>query len=81
MCLIFNNYDCPLVNHLDKIGVDPTLVKTDLENTQTFSFNKMLTLFTGCVSPRSLDGLILNSRNTPVIMHAQFQTREAAIAR
>ena len=70
-----------LINHLDKIGVDPTVVKTDLENTQTFSFNKMLVIFTGCVSPRSLDGLILNSKNNPDILNAQFQQREAAIDR
>jgi len=37
--------------------------------------------FPGCVSPRSLDGLIINSRNDPHFMNAQSQLNEKAIDR
>jgi len=46
-------------------------IRADLENLDEFSFNKMLTIFTGCVSPRSLDGLLINSRDDPHFMDAQ----------
>ena len=37
----------------------------DLEAVQgNFTFNKMMTLLTGCVSPRSLDGLVQGCKNT-----------------
>ena len=41
----------------------------------------MLTLLVGCVSPRSLDGLILNSRNNPDFINAQNQPTDCAITR
>jgi len=34
----------------------------------------MLTLLTGCVSPRSLDGLVVNSQDEDKYLEAQFQS-------
>ena len=55
-------------------------IKHDLENVTQFSFNKMLTLFTGCVSPRSLDGLVKNAKNK-ISSDSQAQTVSGAIDR
>jgi len=41
----------------------------------------MLTLFTGCISPRSLDGLILNSKFDDQFISAQTQITNDAIDR
>ena len=56
-------------------------IRNQLENVDEYSFNKMLTLFTGCISPRSLDGLILNSRNDAHFMDAQTQITRTAVDR
>jgi len=48
-------------------------ISDDLEAVDgSFTFNKMLTLLTGCVSPRSLDGLIVNSQNDEKYLSAQL---------
>jgi len=69
------------IDILAKNGGNSAQIRADLENTQNFSFNKMLTLFTGCVSPRSLAGLVFNSRNNPGIIGAQSQISQTAIDR
>ena len=70
-----------VIHILVKNGQNDAQIRADLENTNDYSFTKMLTLFTGCVSPRSLDGLVFNSRNNPGIMGAQIQVSETAIDR
>ena len=56
-------------------GITLQHISDDLEAVQgVFTFNKMLTLLTGCVSPRSLDGLLVNSQNDQKFISAQFQT-------
>ena len=56
-------------------GITLQQISDDLEAVQGhFTFNKMLTLLTGCVSPRSLDGLLVNSQNDQRFISAQFQT-------
>ena len=70
-----------VIDILVKHGKTDAQIRADLEDTPNFSFNKMLTLFTGCVSPRSLDGLVLNSRNNPGIIDAQLQIAGTAIDR
>ena len=56
-------------------GITLQQISDDLEAVQgDFTFNKMLTLLTGCVLPRSLDGLIVNSQNDQKFISAQFQT-------
>ena len=63
-------------------GENHELVRSDLENQKSeFSFTKMLTLFVGCVSPRSLDGLIINSRNNSHFINAQTQSADCAVQR
>ena len=57
------------------------IIRNDLEKLAEFSFNRMLTLFTGNVSPRSLDGLIKNSHFNPHFMNAQTQKTSAAFDR
>ena len=44
-------------------GVDERDFMNDMNLSGQYSFNKMLTIFTSCVSLRSLDGLIINSKN------------------
>jgi len=62
-------------------GIRENEIRNQLENVDEYSFNKMLTLFTGCISPRSLDGLILNSRNDAHFMDAQTQITKTAVDR
>jgi len=55
-------------------GITLHQISADLEAVQgDFSFTKMLTLLTGCVSPRSLDGLVTNSLNEQKYLKSQFQ--------
>ena len=56
-------------------------IRDDLENVDEFSHSKMLTIFTGCVSPRSLDGLIINSRNDARFINAQTKIAGTALDR
>ena len=66
-----------LVTHLNPLQH----ISQDLEAVQgEFTFNKMLTLVTGCVSPRSLDGLVVNSHNDPKCLNAQLQIRVATLS-
>ena len=69
------------INYMRTKGANHTKFRNDLERNNEFSFNTMLTLFTGNVSPRSLDGLIKNSRKNPHFMEAQIQTTNAAMDR
>ena len=56
-------------------GIALQQISADLEAIQgDFTFNKMLILLTGCVSPRSLDGLVVNSQNDQKYISAQFQS-------
>ena len=66
------------MNYLVNKGANQDQLRNELENDNQFSFNKMLTLFTGCVSPRSLDGLIINSKNDAHLIDAQTQLVEVA---
>mgnify|MGYP000381406996 CR=1 FL=1 len=75
-------------NHLTDKGINQNEIRNDLENVAQFSFTKMLTLFTGCVSPRSLDGLIVNSKfdgstilTRSIYINAQLQQSNDAIDR
>jgi len=69
------------INYLTNHGHPEDQIRNELENDFQFSFTKMLTIFTGCISPRSLDGLIINSRNDPHFMNAQAQLSGKAIDR
>ena len=47
----------------------------DLEDRKgDYTHSDMVTLLTGCVSPRSLDGIIENSKDNPKYIDAQVQT-------
>ena len=46
-----------------------------------FSFDKCLTLFTGCVSPRSLDGIIVNSADSEALKERQYKSFGIAMER
>jgi len=68
--------------YLTEIGNNENQIRAELENGQgQFSFNKMLTLFAGCISPRSLDGLIINSKMDQDCINAQTQINQTAIDR
>ena len=69
------------INYLTNHGHPEDQIRNELENDFQFSFTKMLTIFTGCISPRSLDGLIINSRNDPHFMNPQAQLIGNAIDR
>ena len=63
-------------------GINRDQVRGDLEiRGGQYSFEKMLTLFTGCVSLRSMDGIILNSQNDPRLIGSQAQPRDSAVDR
>ena len=66
------------INYFGNQPANQTQVRNDLENLTEFSFNKMLTLFTGNVSPRRL---IKNSHFSPHLMNAQTQKTSAAFDR
>ena len=69
------------INYVKNKGANHDQFRRDLENLDQYSFNNMLTLFTGTVSPRSLDGLIKNSRLNPHFMEVQSQRTYAAMDR
>ena len=57
-------------------------VKVDLEHYRgDFSFNKMLTVFTGCVSVRSLEGLVRNTIQSNRHITRQTQSLANALER
>jgi len=56
-------------------------VRADLENLGEFSFSQMLKTFVHCVSPRTLDGLVANSRHNSQFINAQIQPLDCAIER
>ena len=70
---------------LDKTRICPSEIKqleTDLENQNcTFSFIKMLTIFTGCVSVRNLGGLVKNSLQSQKHIDRQTQLLDTALDR
>ena len=70
------------LNFLDNKGKDKRMVRQELDDiTGNFSFDKMLVLFTGCVSPRSMDGIVCNSIGTQRLMNQQDKRISTAIYR
>jgi len=63
-------------------GKSQQLITADLEDRKgKFTHSDMMTLLTGCVSPRSLDGIIENSKDQPKYINAQTQPIENVIHR
>ena len=57
-------------------------ITADLEDRKgKFAHSDMMTLLTGCVSPRSLDGIIENSKDQPKYINAQVQIIENVMNR
>jgi len=71
------------VFYLDKTAKkDSKKVRKDQDDILgEFSFDKCLVLFTGCISPRSLDGIILNSTGSSAFKEKQVQSFGTAIYR
>ena len=48
-----------------RTGANEAAILADLDGVGQFGFNKFVTIFTGTISPRNMDGLIINSMNSP----------------
>jgi len=63
-------------------GKDFSTIMSEQDDIQgTFSFDKCLVLFTGCVSPRSLDGILVNNLGSEKIRKNQQKRFGTAIYR
>ena len=66
--------------YLGNNGHDRNTIRTEQDDVKgKFSFDKCLVLFTGCVSPRSLDGIILNSTGSTELRKKQVKIFGTAI--
>ena len=78
LCASFSTISClrsATTRYLVKKGKSRDLIRADLDELRgPFSHAKMLTLFTGCVSHRSMDGIILNSKNDEKFLSSQTKT-------
>lgn len=64
LCHSFATVTClraAIMFYLESLNIDYEVVRTKLDRLEEFRFEKLLCVFTGCISPRSLDGIIINS--------------------
>ena len=68
-----------LMRYLSLKGIPRDRVKSDLDKLDgDYSFYKMLTLFTGCISIRNMEGLVKNSINDFKYIENQVQIIKTA---
>jgi len=85
LCSSFSTVSCArraAIRYLEKQGHQVKHIQDDLNNDKgKYSHAKMLTVFTGCVSIRNMDGLVSNSQHSNKYYSKQSQTINNAVDR